>query len=55
MKRCPCPNASVGAKLVCLAVDPTPHEPVPVSGQVWLLADNPREPEVVFDFPFTRS
>jgi SWI/SNF-related matrix-associated actin-dependent regulator of chromatin subfamily A-like protein 1 len=25
---------------------------VPASGRVWLLADNPREAELVFDFPF---
>jgi SWI/SNF-related matrix-associated actin-dependent regulator of chromatin subfamily A-like protein 1 len=25
---------------------------VPAPGRVWLLADNPREPEIVFDFPF---
>jgi SWI/SNF-related matrix-associated actin-dependent regulator of chromatin subfamily A-like protein 1 len=24
----------------------------PAAGRVWLLADNPREPEIVFDFPF---
>jgi len=24
----------------------------PPGGRVWLLADNPREPEIVFDFPF---
>jgi SWI/SNF-related matrix-associated actin-dependent regulator of chromatin subfamily A-like protein 1 len=24
----------------------------PAGGRVWLLADNPREPELVFDFPF---
>src|SRR4051812_50199124 len=53
--RCPCPNASVGAKLVCLAVDPTPRESEPVSGQVWLLADNPREPELVFAFRFNED
>jgi SWI/SNF-related matrix-associated actin-dependent regulator of chromatin subfamily A-like protein 1 len=38
-----------------LAVDPTPHESEPVSGQVWLLADNPREPELVFDFRFNED
>jgi SWI/SNF-related matrix-associated actin-dependent regulator of chromatin subfamily A-like protein 1 len=27
------------------------HSP-PAAGRVWLLADNPREPEIVFDFPF---
>jgi SWI/SNF-related matrix-associated actin-dependent regulator of chromatin subfamily A-like protein 1 len=35
-----------------LAVDPTQNEPVPASGRIWLLADNPRDPELVFDFPF---
>jgi superfamily II DNA or RNA helicase len=25
---------------------------VPASGRVWLLEDNPRQPELVFDFPF---
>jgi SWI/SNF-related matrix-associated actin-dependent regulator of chromatin subfamily A-like protein 1 len=55
MPRYPCPNASVAAKLVCLAVDPTQPEPEPVSGQVWLLADNPREPELVFDFSFNEE
>ena len=35
-----------------MATDPFQNEPVPASGQVWLLADNPREPEIVFDFPF---
>jgi SWI/SNF-related matrix-associated actin-dependent regulator 1 of chromatin subfamily A len=35
-----------------LAVDPFQNEPEPASGQVWLLADNPREPELVFDFRF---
>ncbi|HEV7847360.1 MAG TPA: DEAD/DEAH box helicase, partial [Thermoleophilaceae bacterium] len=25
---------------------------MPASGRVWLLEDNPREPELVFDFPF---
>ena len=24
----------------------------PAAGRVWLLADNPRDPELVFDFPF---
>jgi len=55
MPRCPCCNASVAAKLVCLAVDPTQRDPEPVSGQVWLLADNPREPELVFDFRFNED
>ena len=27
-------------------------DPTPAPGRVWLLADNPREPELVFDFPF---
>jgi SWI/SNF-related matrix-associated actin-dependent regulator 1 of chromatin subfamily A len=35
-----------------LAVDPITQEPEPASGQVWLLTDNPREPELVFDFRF---
>jgi len=35
-----------------LAVDPLQNEPEPASGQVWLLADNPREAELVFDFRF---
>jgi superfamily II DNA or RNA helicase len=35
-----------------LTVDPLSHEPAPASGRVWLLEDNPREPELVFDFPF---
>ena len=55
MRRCPCWNASVAAKLVCLAVDPTQRGPEPVSGQVWLLSDNPREPELVFDFHFNEE
>ena len=31
-----------------------PHEiePAPSQGRVWLLDDDPREPEIVFDFPF---
>src|SRR5215213_5669755 len=28
------------------------NEPAPATGRVWLLADNPREAELVFDFPF---
>jgi SWI/SNF-related matrix-associated actin-dependent regulator of chromatin subfamily A-like protein 1 len=28
------------------------NESAPVSGRVWLLADNPRDAELVFDFPF---
>jgi hypothetical protein len=35
-----------------LASDPIQNDPTPASGQVWLLADNPREPELVFDFRF---
>jgi SWI/SNF-related matrix-associated actin-dependent regulator of chromatin subfamily A-like protein 1 len=35
-----------------LAVDPMNNEPTPATGRVWLLADNPREAELVFDFPF---
>jgi superfamily II DNA or RNA helicase len=35
-----------------LAVDPIHNEPPPATGRVWLLADNPREAELVFDFPF---
>ena len=35
-----------------MAVDPLQNEQTPASGQVWLLADNPREPELVFDFRF---
>jgi SWI/SNF-related matrix-associated actin-dependent regulator 1 of chromatin subfamily A len=38
-----------------LASDPIQHEPEPVAGQVWLLADNPREPELVFDFRFNED
>jgi superfamily II DNA or RNA helicase len=38
-----------------LAVDPIQNEPEPVSGQVWLLADNPRETELVFDFRFNEE
>jgi SWI/SNF-related matrix-associated actin-dependent regulator of chromatin subfamily A-like protein 1 len=29
-----------------------PNEPEPQRGRVWLLADNPRDPEIVFEFPF---
>ena len=29
-----------------------PNELGPQKGRVWLLADNPRDPEIVFDFPF---
>jgi SWI/SNF-related matrix-associated actin-dependent regulator of chromatin subfamily A-like protein 1 len=32
--------------------DPTQTEAVAASGRVWLLDDNPRERELVFDFPF---
>jgi SWI/SNF-related matrix-associated actin-dependent regulator of chromatin subfamily A-like protein 1 len=35
-----------------LATDPSQNEPVPASGRVWLLEDNPRESEIVFDFAF---
>jgi SWI/SNF-related matrix-associated actin-dependent regulator 1 of chromatin subfamily A len=35
-----------------LAVDTFNNEPAPATGRVWLLADNPREAELVFDFPF---
>ena len=28
------------------------EEPNPPAGRVWLMAENPREPELVFDFPF---
>ena len=35
-----------------MAVDPFQIDPEPATGQVWLLADNPREPELVFDFRF---
>jgi SWI/SNF-related matrix-associated actin-dependent regulator of chromatin subfamily A-like protein 1 len=35
-----------------LAVDAFNNEPAPATGRVWLLADNPREAELVFDFPF---
>ncbi len=31
--------------------DPIKHDSA-AAGRVWLLADNPREPELVFDFPF---
>jgi SWI/SNF-related matrix-associated actin-dependent regulator of chromatin subfamily A-like protein 1 len=33
-------------------VDPVQNDPAPLQGQVWLLADNPREPELVFAYPF---
>jgi SWI/SNF-related matrix-associated actin-dependent regulator of chromatin subfamily A-like protein 1 len=52
MTRYPCWKASRVAKLNCLATDPSQNEPVPASGRVWLLEDNPRESEIVFDFPF---
>jgi SWI/SNF-related matrix-associated actin-dependent regulator of chromatin subfamily A-like protein 1 len=32
--------------------DPIQHESGPASGRVWLLADNPHEPEIIFAFPF---
>jgi hypothetical protein len=32
--------------------DQVQTEPAPSGGRIWLLADNPREPELVFDFPF---
>ena len=32
--------------------DAIQNEPGPASGRVWLLADKPREPEIVFAFPF---
>jgi SWI/SNF-related matrix-associated actin-dependent regulator 1 of chromatin subfamily A len=35
-----------------LALDAFNNEPAPATGRVWLLADNPREAELVFDFPF---
>ncbi len=38
-----------------MAIDPIKRDPEPVSGQVWLLADNPREPELVFDFRFSEE
>jgi len=38
-----------------LAVDLTQRDREPVSGQIWLLADNPREPELVFDFRFNED
>jgi SWI/SNF-related matrix-associated actin-dependent regulator 1 of chromatin subfamily A len=34
-----------------LAYDETNTEQAPVRGRVWLLADDPRGPELVFDFP----
>ena len=48
----PCYKAARVAKLNCLATDPSQNEPVPASGRVWLLEDNPRESEIVFDFAF---
>jgi SWI/SNF-related matrix-associated actin-dependent regulator 1 of chromatin subfamily A len=48
----PLSGRSIAAKLICLASDPIQNEPAPASGRVWLLADNPREPELVFDFRF---
>ncbi|MET0615363.1 MAG: SNF2-related protein, partial [Thermoleophilaceae bacterium] len=38
-----------------MAVDPTQRVSEPVSGQVWLLSDDPREPELVFDFAFNED
>jgi hypothetical protein len=35
-----------------LTAHPIQNEPQPASGRVWLLEDNPREPELVFDFAF---
>jgi SWI/SNF-related matrix-associated actin-dependent regulator 1 of chromatin subfamily A len=32
--------------------EPIENHSAPAGGRVWLLADNPREPEIVFDFPF---
>jgi SWI/SNF-related matrix-associated actin-dependent regulator 1 of chromatin subfamily A len=32
--------------------EPRENYSAPGAGRVWLLADNPREPEIVFDFPF---
>jgi len=32
--------------------EPRENHSAPAAGRVWLLADNPREPEIVFDFPF---
>ena len=32
--------------------EPAPTDPAPASGEVWLLLDNPRKPELVFAFPF---
>jgi len=32
--------------------EPRENHSAPGAGRVWLLADNPREPEIVFDFPF---
>jgi SWI/SNF-related matrix-associated actin-dependent regulator of chromatin subfamily A-like protein 1 len=32
--------------------DQRENHSAPAPGRVWLLADNPREPEIVFDFPF---
>jgi SWI/SNF-related matrix-associated actin-dependent regulator 1 of chromatin subfamily A len=34
--------------------EPTATDPAPLHGRVWLLAD-PREPELVFDFPFNEE
>ena len=35
-----------------MTADPITDEPVPASGRVWMLSDNPREAELVFDFRF---
>jgi SWI/SNF-related matrix-associated actin-dependent regulator 1 of chromatin subfamily A len=32
--------------------EPASTDPAPASGEVWLLAENPRKPELVFAFPF---
>jgi SWI/SNF-related matrix-associated actin-dependent regulator of chromatin subfamily A-like protein 1 len=32
--------------------EPRENHSAPAAGRVWLFADNPREPEIVFDFPF---
>src|SRR5919107_2305671 len=50
--RPPCWKAARVAKLNCLPVDPIMNDPPPATGRIWLLDDNPREAELVFDFPF---
>ena len=35
-----------------MASDPTPSPATPARGRVWLAADNPREPELVFEHPY---